>query len=61
MLVLKRNVGERVVIDGGRVVVCVNRIESGAVSLAFEAEPTIRIDRQEIHQIREDRRHGKQS
>ncbi len=47
MLVLRRKVGESVVLDGG-ITVTVNAVEGGRVKLAFSAPPHIRIWRKEL-------------
>jgi carbon storage regulator len=53
MLVLTRDVGEAVAIDGGRIVVTVNEIRDGRVRLGFDADPSITIDRMEIHKVKQ--------
>lgn len=60
MLVLERKPGEKVVIDGGRVVVVVLRARGdGKVRLGVQADRSIAVDREEIHDRRERRvRHG---
>lgn len=49
MLVLKRDVGERVIIGDGLVVVEVTETGYGWVRLGFTADPSLVIDREEIH------------
>ena len=54
MLVLSRCEGERIIIDGGRIVLTVvefRSTDSGRpkVRLGFEADPSITIDRGEVH------------
>ncbi len=60
MLVLTRDVGEAVAIDGGRIIVTINEIRDGRVRLGFEADPSIVIDRMEIHQSKQrDKQEGR--
>jgi carbon storage regulator len=47
MLVLRRKIGERIVIDG-RIEVTVLRIRGGKVRLGFAAPPSVRVLRQEV-------------
>lgn len=49
MLVLKRRVNERVVIDGGAIVVEVVETGRGWCRLGVTAAPSIAVDREEIH------------
>ena len=51
-LVLKRKVGEAVVIDRGRIVIRVVQIAGGRVRLAITADRTTLVDREEIHEKR---------
>jgi carbon storage regulator len=51
MLVLLRKAGEAIVI-GGRVLVTVEKVRSQSVSLGITAPEDIRIDRGEIHVLR---------
>lgn len=56
MLVLTRGVGEAIVIShpGMSIRVIVSQLlPSGKVRLAVEAPDTVRVDRQEIHELRE--------
>lgn len=48
MLVLTRKLRERVLIDGGRIVVEVVRLESGQVGLGFVAPREVTILREEL-------------
>jgi carbon storage regulator CsrA len=53
VLVLKRNRGEEVYIDGGRIRVAVLSVaKNGAVRLGFAAPKEIVIDREEIHHLK---------
>jgi len=47
MLLLTRKVGQRIVIDGG-IVVVINRIEPHRVSIGIEAPRTVGVRREEI-------------
>jgi len=47
MLVLRRKIGERIVIDG-RIEVTVLRVRGGKVRLGFTAPPSVRVLRQEV-------------
>jgi carbon storage regulator len=51
MLVLTRNVGEKIVIDGN-IQVTVVAIKGNKVRLGIEAPSYVRVDRQEIHERR---------
>jgi carbon storage regulator len=51
MLVLTRRCGQQLVIDG-EIVVTVVAIEGNKVRLGIQAPPSIRVDREEIHQRR---------
>ncbi len=59
MLVLTRFPGESIVI-GGSIIVTVNEIRDGAVRLGFEADPSIVIDRLEIHNLKLREKEGRQ-
>lgn len=48
MLILTREVDQRVMIDGGRIVVTVTSIRGNRVRLGFEAAPEISIHRSEV-------------
>jgi carbon storage regulator CsrA len=47
---LSRREGQKIVIDGGRVVVTVKEIRCGRVTLNVEADQSIKIDREEVHE-----------
>ena len=49
-LILSRTIGETVVINGGEIRVTVADVQGDQVRLAFNANPNIVIDREEIHQ-----------
>ena len=49
MLILSREVGESVVIDG-RIIVKVMRLEGGVLKLGIEAPPEIPVHRQEVYE-----------
>ena len=49
MLVITRTVGEKIYI-GENITLAVVSIKGNQVKLAFEAPPSIRIDRTEVHQ-----------
>jgi carbon storage regulator len=51
MLVLTRRPDEEIVIDGG-IRIKVVAVQGGRVRLGIVAPPTVRVDRQEVHQIR---------
>jgi carbon storage regulator len=51
MLVLTRNIGEQIVIDGNIVVTIVG-LEGGKVRLGVQAPKSVRVDRAEVHQRR---------
>jgi carbon storage regulator len=51
MLVLTRNVGEKIVIDGN-IQVTVVAIKGNKVRLGIEAPDYVRVDRQEVHERR---------
>lgn len=48
MLVLKLKKGERVIVNGGEMIVTVVWSDRGAVRLGFEAPPSIVIHREEV-------------
>lgn len=50
MLCLSREQNERVVIDGGRIIVTILRMAGGRVQLGFEAAREVQIDRGEVHE-----------
>ena len=52
MLVLTRRIGERIVIDGD-IEVTIVAIKGDRVRVGITAPPTVRVDRQEIHERRE--------
>jgi carbon storage regulator len=47
MLILRRRIGERIVIDG-RIEVTVLHIRGGKVRLGFSAPPSVRVLREEV-------------
>lgn len=49
MLILSREIGESIVIDG-RITVRVLRLEGGAIKLGIEAPAEVAVHRQEIYQ-----------
>jgi carbon storage regulator len=51
MLVLTRNVGEKIVIDGN-ISVTVVAVKGNKVRLGIEAPDYVRVDRQEVHERR---------
>ena len=53
MLILARHQGERIVIDGGRIIIDVVAILPDKVRLGFTAPPDCRVDREEIHDRRQ--------
>lgn len=55
MLVLSRGQGERVILDNGRIRVTILQCRGGNVRLGIEAPACVRVDREEIHQIRQAR------
>jgi carbon storage regulator len=55
MLVLSRRIGETVVIEGD-IEVAIVAIHGDRVKLGIKAPPLVRVDRQEIHDLRSDRR-----
>ena len=52
MLVFGRKPGERVVIDGGAILITVAEIRGGVVRLAIDAPAGMVVDREEIHLAR---------
>jgi carbon storage regulator len=53
MLVLTRNVGEKIIIDGN-IHLTVVAIKGGKVRIGIEAPEFVRVDREEVHQRRSD-------
>jgi carbon storage regulator len=51
MLVLTRNVGEKIVIDG-HIQVTVVAVKGNKVRIGIEAPDHVRVDRQEVHERR---------
>jgi carbon storage regulator len=51
MLVLTRNVGEKVIIDG-QITLTVVSIKGNKVRIGIEAPDHVRVDREEVHQRR---------
>jgi carbon storage regulator len=51
MLVLTRRVGEAIVIDG-HIRVTVTAVKGDAVRLGISAPPSVRVDREEVHERR---------
>jgi carbon storage regulator len=49
MLILSREIGESIVIDG-RITVRVLRLEGGAIKLGIDAPPEVAVHRHEIYQ-----------
>jgi carbon storage regulator CsrA len=53
MLVLSRRIDERIVIDGGRIVIMVVDMKNNeTVRIGVTADPSIRVDREEVHLAR---------
>ncbi len=50
MLLLQRKLNESIVIDGGRIVIKVTRLDNQGVKLGFIAPAGCVIDREEVHQ-----------
>ena len=48
-LVLSRRVGQRIFLDGGRIIVTVIQADRGKARLGILAPPDVAIDREEIH------------
>jgi carbon storage regulator len=57
MLVLSRRTGESIIIDG-RIVVTVTEIRGDKVRIGVTAPADVRIDRREIHELRQKRSSG---
>ena len=56
MLTLTSHLGEKVIItipDGREIIVTVTRIERTKVRIAYDADKSIRIDREKIHDLKE--------
>lgn len=53
LLVLSRQAGERIMIDGGAIVVSIEEIRGEKVRLGVEAPAGVRIDREQIHRERQ--------
>lgn len=51
-LVVTRKPGERIMIDGGRIVVTVVQVDGGRVRVGIEAPVDVVIDREELHQAK---------
>lgn len=51
MLVLSRKIGESLIIDGGITVTILSSV-GGKIRLGIVAPPSIRVDREEIHERR---------
>jgi carbon storage regulator len=49
MLVLHRRIGEKIMIDGGNIVVTVSEINGDKVKLRIKAPRHVSVDREEIH------------
>lgn len=52
MIVLSRKVGQEIYINGGEIVVCVERINGNQVRLSFSAPDDVAIDRKEVHELK---------
>ncbi len=52
MLVLTRRIGEEIIIDN-RIRVTIVSIDGGKVRLGISAPPDVRVDRQEVHERRQ--------
>ncbi len=52
MLVLSRLPGEKLVIDGGRIIVTVVQIDRNKVKIGVEAPKDVTVDREEVHRER---------
>ena len=48
-LVVTRKPGERIMIDGGRIVVTVVQVDGGRVRVGVEAPIDVVVDREELH------------
>jgi carbon storage regulator len=53
MLVLSRRAGQAVVIEGG-IQITVVAVQGGQVRLGISAPPDVRVDREEVHQRRQE-------
>jgi carbon storage regulator CsrA len=53
MLVLSRCVGERILVDGGRVVIQLLETHGHRAKIGVQASPEIRVDREEVAALRE--------
>jgi len=51
-LVVTRKPGERIMIDGGRIVVTVVQVDGGRVRVGIEAPVDVVIDREELHEAK---------
>jgi carbon storage regulator len=51
-LVVTRKPGERIMIDGGRIVVAVVQVDGGRVRVGIEAPVDVVIDREELHEAK---------
>lgn len=54
MLVLSRKVSERIMVDNGRIVITVVRIDGDKVRLGLEAQKDVKIDREEVFWAKEE-------
>lgn len=54
MLVLSRKVGEKIVIDGKRIIVTVLEIRPDKVRLGFIAPKEVKIDREEVQKRKQE-------
>ena len=52
MLVLSRNIGEEIVIDGGAIRVCIVAVDGTKVRVGIDAPEAVRVDRREVHERR---------
>jgi carbon storage regulator len=53
MLVLSRDLGQRIIVGDGLVVITVVEIRRGVVRLGIEAPKGLTVDREEIHERRQ--------
>jgi carbon storage regulator len=53
MLVLTRKIGEEIIIDG-RIRVTITQIKGDKVRIGIAAPPEVRVDRQEVHERRQE-------
>jgi len=51
-LIVTRKPGERIMIDGGRIVVTVVQVDGGRVRVGVEAPVDVVIDREELHEAK---------